>query len=193
MARVGMRHLVCAPITTETTGSAIAYGTGMLMGRAVRGNLQWERNDNPLYGDDVEAESDNGVTGYTLDVGTTELLENVAAAVLGLTAGTGEGHTDEYETTDAAAPYVGCGYIQVLRRKGETKYKALWYHKVQFGIQSEESRTKEKTITWGTPELHGTGFGVYNDNSGKAKFRIEKLCATEAAAITWLNGLAGIT
>lgn len=190
MARVGMRHLVFAPIATETPGSAITYGTGVVMGRVVRGTVNWSRNDNPLYGDDVVAENDNGVTGYTLDVETTELIEGTAAIVLGYTAtGTDD---PEYDITDASAPYGGCGYIQVLIRRGVQTFKAVWYHKVQFGVDTEETQTKEQQVTWGTPALNGQGFGVFNDASGKAKFRKEKVFTTEAAAVSYLNGLANI-
>lgn len=197
MARIGMRHLVWAPITTETAGAAIVYGTGVKLGRAVSGNLSWERNDNPLYGDDVIAENDNGATGYTLTVGMTELVENAAATVLGHTvveATTGQNATPAtYEETDASAPYGGIGYVQVLKRNGVQKYKAIWYHKVQFAVTSEESQTKGQSIEWGTPEMEGTGFGVYNDASGKAKFRISAVFDTGAAAEAWLDGKANIS
>ena len=191
MARIGMRHVVAAPISTETSGSAIEYGTGVVDGHGTQGIVNWQRSDNPLYGDDVIVENDNGPTGYTLEIGVTEMLETVEATVLGYVADTTD--TGAYEITDAAAPYCGSGYVQVIRRKGVTKYKAVWFHKAQFGISTEETRTKQQTIEWGTPVMTGQGLGVYIDNSGKAKFRRQKMFDTEAAAVTWLNGLANIT
>ncbi|MCR4886301.1 MAG: hypothetical protein K5919_05235 [Clostridiales bacterium] len=190
MASIGMRHVVAASISAEGTNAMPTYGTGFIVGRAQRGSIQWERNDNDLYGDDVVAEGDNSITGGRLDVGTTELTEENEEKLLGyLHDQTG----DYYEVSDDAAPYVGIGYVQVLKRFGVTIYKAIWYMKAQFGLPSEETKTKEKSIEWGTPTVSGKLFGVYNDASGKAKFRRHKRFTTYAAALTWLDALANYT
>lgn len=196
MARIGMKHLVWAPISAETPGSDVTYGTGLLLGRAISADVSFERNDNPLYADDEVAENDNGTNGYTVDVGMSELEEAPAASVLGLTAvteGTGGNTTTAYKTSDKAAPYGGFGYIQVLRRKNITKYKAFWYYKTQFSIESESAQTKGQTIEWGTPTLHGVGMPVHTDNTGTGYFRIFEVFDTYAAAETWLNSKGNYT
>lgn len=189
MAQIGMQYPVWARLTSEE-GNTLTYGTGMVMGRAVSANLQWQKEDNELYGDDIVAETDNSITGYTLDVATTELEEDVEAAVLGLLK---VGDTDEYEMTGDSTPYGGCGYIRVLKRKGVTLYKAFWYPKLQFGMNSEADNTKGRSINWGTPTLNAKGLGVYNDQSGKAKFRRQQVFTTLTAAKAYLNGKANIT
>jgi hypothetical protein len=63
-----MRHPVVAKINTETEGSAITYDAGMVLGKAISADINWTRNDNPLYADDVIAEDDNGITGGTIDI-----------------------------------------------------------------------------------------------------------------------------
>ena len=194
MARIGMRHLVWAKIKEEKYGQELTYDTGKLLGRAVSGDLSWERNDNPLYGDDEIAENDNGINGYTLDIGMTELIEATAAEVLGReTVNATGGEVDYYEDTDQEAPNGGCGFIQVLRRHGVTSYRAYWFRKIQFSEESESSATKGETIEWGTPTIHGVGMGVVTDGTGKARFRKIKVFGTESDAIEWLNGLANIT
>ncbi len=189
MAQIGMQYPVWAPLTGES-GNTLTYGTGMVMGRAVSANLSWQREDNELYGDDAVAETDNSITGYTLDVATTELAENVEAAVLGLAK---VGNTEEYETTGDSSPYGGHGYIRVLKRNGAVLYKAFWYPKLQFSRNSEADNTKGRNINWGTPTLNAKGLAVYDDQTGKAKFRKQQVFTTLEAAKAYLNGKANIT
>lgn len=188
MAEIGMQYPVWAPLTSEE-GNALTYGTGMVMGRAVSANISWQKEDNELYGDDVVAETDNSITGYTLDVTTTDLEEAVEAAILGLQK---VGNTEEYEQTGDNTPYGGHGYIRVLVRNGVRLYKAVWYPKVQFSKNSEASNTKGRNINWGTPTLNGKGLGVYDDASGKAKFRKQQVFTTLEAAKAYLNSKANI-
>ena len=188
MASIGMMHPVFAPIVEES-GGAITYGQGVVMGRAVSGTLNWERSDDKLYGDDAVAETDNSITGYTVDVASTELTEAAEMVVLGTT----KNSNDEYEETGDPGPYGGHGYIRVLKRFGVLYYLACWFHKVSFGVQTENSNTKGQTITWGTPTVHGLGMAVYNDATGKAKFRKKKLFNNVADAIAWLDALANIS
>ena len=56
MAFIGLRHVVAAPITAETEGQPITYGTGAVIGKGIQANLTINRGDNPLYADDGEAE-----------------------------------------------------------------------------------------------------------------------------------------
>lgn len=192
MAVVGMRYPVAAPITAETEGSAITYGAGFVVAKAIRANVTFNRNDNPLYADDTIAENDNGITGYSIEFESDKLTDQVRVDLLGDSA-TGTGDTAEYDQTDASAPYVGFGYIRVLRENGETKYQTVWCHKCQFGEPSEETSTKGETIEWGTPTINATGMGVRIDASGRIKYRARKTHTTVADAIAWLKNKANIT
>ena len=138
MAEIGMRYPVWAELTSESNNTPV-YGTGKVMGKAISANLTWEKDDSELYGDDAVAETDGSIVGYNLDLGTTQLAEDVEAAILGYKK---VGDTDEYEITDDPAPYGGVGYIRVLKRNGVRLYKAVWYPKIQFGKNSESSNTK---------------------------------------------------
>lgn len=189
MAEIGMQYPVWAELSSES-GNTLTYGTGVVMGKAVSANLNWQKEDNELYGDDAVAETDQSLTGYTLDLGTTELSEDVESKVLGVAK---VGSTDEYEVTDDDPPYGGVGYIRVLKRSGTRLYKAVWYPKVQFGRPNESSNTKQKSISWGTPTLSAKGLAAYDDASGKAKFRKQQVFTTLAAAKAYLNGKANIS
>lgn len=196
MAFIGMRHVVAAKIATETPGAALTYSAGMVVGKAIQGNLTWDRNDNPLYADDAIAENDNGATGGSIGLVTDDLLDTVRAYLLGdeaISVGTGTSATTEYESTDEPAPYVGFGYMRVRVKNGVTSYQAVWYHKAQFGETSENAQTKGQTIEWQTPTLTGRIMGVNDNADGQIRFRRRATFETAAAAIAWLDDKAGIT
>lgn len=196
MAFIGMRHVVAAKITAETEGSAITYGasgSGMVIGKAIQGNVSWDRNDNPLYADDAIAEDDSGVIGGSLELGVDDLSADAREYVLGLVQQTGTGNTNKYDLTDAPAPYLGVGYVRVRKKNGTLSYQGVWYHKIQFSEGSEDAQTKGESIEWGTPTLTGKIFGVHTDSTGKAYFRVEAWFNSLSDAVSWLDGLANIS
>lgn len=189
-ANVGMVYPVAAPVSAYTPGTGITYGSGSNFAEAVSASLSWERADGHFYGDDVELDSDNGVLGYTIDFEPTGLSDAARALLLGEVKAT-SGNT--YTITDAAAPDVGFGYIRVMRNKGVVSYEGWWFYKVKFGISSEETRTKERTVEWRVPTLQGVGAGVSLDNTGVMAFSEHETFTTLTAAKTWVNTKANIT
>ena len=192
-ANVGMVYPVYAPVSAYTPGTSITYGTGGVVAEAVSASLTWDRADGHFYGDDVELDTENGVLGYTLSFEPSGLQDSVRAALLG-----DDFASSEYTITDEASPDVGFGYIRVMRSTGAngivgTTYEGWWFKKLKFGVSSEETRTKERTIEWRVPTLEGIGSGVSLDSSGKLKFADHRSFATLSDAKTWLNGKAGIT
>lgn len=191
MAYIGMRKPVAAPITAHTDGSAITYGTGLVIGPAVAANLTFDVNDNPDYGDDIVIDNDNGINGYNGTLETNDLADGALDALLGWTK---TGTTDVlYSVTDDNAPYVGFGFIRVKLFHGVRSYEGYWFHKAQFSLASLNASTKQRQIDWNHPQLNVTGMGAYIDNTGKAKYFDYQAFETEAAAITWLNSHANIS
>jgi len=195
MAFIGMRHVVIARVASHTPGSEPTYSAGMVAGKAITGNLTINRNNNPLYADDVIAEDDNGITSMELELGLDDLLEDVQE-YMGLlekkTTGTGSDAVDTYYDTDDSANDVGVGYIRVRRKNGVTKFQALWIFSTLFSIESENSQTKGETIEWNTPTANGRCKGLDVDSSGKRKFRKRRLFDTESDAVAFLDELAQI-
>ncbi len=189
---VGMVYPVAAQISAYTPGSAPTYGTGFVIAEARGATVNWERSDAEFYGDDVLLDTDNGVTGYTIDFEPTGLKDTVRNKLLGETVA-----SSEYSITDAAAPDVGFGYIRVMRedKSGgvDTTYEGWWYYKVKFSVSSEETRTKEKDLEWRTPTLSGKGAGVQMASGDTLTFAVHQSFTTMTAAKTWLNGKASIT
>ena len=190
---VGMVYPVYAPISTYTPGTGVTYSTGAVVAEARSANVSWDRADGEFYGDDTLLDTDNGVLGYTIDFEPTGLKDSVRAALLGEVLG-----SSEYAVTDAVSPDVGFGYIRVMRENDNngvvsTTYEGWWFYKIKFGISSEETRTKERSIEWRVPTLNGRGMGVQLDSSGTLTFAKHETFTTLANAKSWLNAKAGIS
>lgn len=194
MAFIGMRHFVVARLKDHVPGSEPTYDKGMIGGHAIAGNLTITRNSNPLYGDDVIVEDDNGITEMLLEVGTDDLEEPVRVYSLGLkeTDGGDSGAEKEYLDTDESSPYMGAGYIRVRRKNGKTAYQTVWYYKSVFSEEAENSSTKGQSIEWQTPTIRGRVMALDVDGSGARAYRKKAIFATEAEAVAWLDKLANI-
>ena len=190
---VGMVYPVCAPVATYTPGTSITYSAGSVVSEARGATINWDRADGEFYGDDILLDSDNGVLGYTIDFEPAGISDAIRATLLGEVVL----NTSEYNVTDAAAPYVGFGYIRVMRDNATgtvvTNYEAWWYYRVQFSVSSEETRTKERNIEWRVPTLSGRGTGVRLSSGDTVTFAVHETFESFEAAKTWLNGKASIT
>lgn len=180
---VGMMYPVWAPIATCVDGSLPTYGTGRVVQEARSANVTKEINNNPLYGDDRIVDDDNGLTGMTVSFESTGLSMEDRVALLGEEADTDDGQWE----SDVATPYGGFGYIRVMRENGVRKFEAYLVLKIKFQEESQETATKEGSITWRTPTLNGRAAGCDVDGSGKLRFRKHKTFDSASAAKEWLN------
>lgn len=196
-----MLHPVVATVATYTDGQEPTYNAGMVIGHAIQGDLALTRNNNPLYGDDVIVEDDNGVTSATLTLGVDDIVEAVQAYMLNVearTTGEGDAAQTDYYLHGDSAPTVGVGFCRVLRRNGVTVYNPVWLYRAVFGRDNENAATKTESVTWQTPTLTGRCMGTYIDASGKPYFyRARVYPASTAgaaeAALAWLDQMANIT
>lgn len=195
MAFIGMRHVVVAKLGAHTPGAEPTYTAGKVAGKAITGNLTINRNNNPLYADDVIAEDDNGITSMELELGVDDLDEETQAYIglLKEVTGTGTSAVTTYYENSAAANNVGVGYMRVRRKGGVTTFQGIWIYKTLFSKNAENSQTKGETIEWQTPTVNGRCMGLSVDSTGEATFRKIRNFDTESAAEDWLDGLAGIT
>ena len=189
---VGMVYPVCAPVATYTPGTSITYSTGSVVSEARAASVSWDRSDGEFYGDDILLDSDNGVTGYTIDFEPAGLSDTIRKTLLGESQS-----SSEFSITSDAAPFVGFGYIRVMRDNASgsvvTNYEGWWFYRVQFSVQSEETRTKERSIEWRAPTLSGRGSGVQLSSGTTLSFAVHETFPTLAAAKTWLKSKASIT
>ncbi|GHU48363.1 hypothetical protein FACS1894120_6780 [Clostridia bacterium] len=56
MAKIGLKHVVAAPVTAETA-TATTYGAGMIVGKAISASMSVEVNEATLYADNMVAET----------------------------------------------------------------------------------------------------------------------------------------
>ena len=188
MATIGLRRPMYAPITEEADQTMPLYGTPVMNNKAISASISWTRNDSSLYADDIEAETDNGITGGELTFGLDDLSPELQTAALGVLRG-GAADDYHYEDTDRAGTPGGFAFLRVRKRNGVLSFEGNFLFKVILGQTDEETSTRGQSIEWQTPELTGSIMGIYIDNSGVAKFRRRKSFATEADAVTWINAI----
>lgn len=193
MAFVGMKYCVAAPIKTETSGQAITYGSGVVVGEAIGATVNFTRNSGGVYGDDMLIDSDSSVTGGTVEINVVDIRKDAIPVIFSVTKTSGESsNPDVYHETGDSSPDIGLGYIRVNRYKGKYTYYAYWIHKAQLAINNETASTKKENIEWQTSTASGNIMGVVIDSSGKTVFRDYAQFDTEAAAMSWLNTRANV-
>ncbi len=190
MAYIGLKHPVFSPIVTEPIGSLPTYGTGFIVGMAIAADVSSELSDAKLAADDTIAEIDNSFISGEITLGVDDLSDDVLISLLGNRSATLGGEATLRSAAAYQAPFGGFGYYRVRKKNGTRTFRAYWYHKTQWSMTSESAATKpDGSIEWQTPEVVGTVLPVQDaDNS----WRDEKTFSTEADAVAWLDGLAGI-
>ena len=191
-ANVGMMYPVFAPITTHTDGSMPTYGSGVVIHEARNCNITKTYNDNPLYGDDRIVDDDNCMTALTASFEPTGLSDSDRVLLFGESEISVGGLTCQVES-DNETPYGGFGYIRKMRDNGVVKYEAWIILKIKFQEESQNTATKEGSISWNTPTLNGRAAGVYIDNTGKLRWRVHETFDAIASAKSWINTVLNVS
>ena len=192
-ASVGMMYPVFAPLVSHTPGSMPEYGTGRILQEAREINVSKTYNTNPLYGDDHEVDSDNGLTAVAYDFENTGLTLEDRQILFGeetnadtLTGGQWEG--------DKETPYGGFAHIEKMREgDGTTKYEAYIALKIKFQENSHTARTKEgNQISWGVPRIAGNLVALDVDGGDELRFRLHDVFTSIGAAKAWINTILNV-
>ena len=187
MAQIGLKYLICAPITEAN--NEVIYSDGLVMSYAIKTDLSIDINDANLYGDDRIVESIKEFKSGKLTLNGDHLDYEVLSLILGhkvetVTPGGGKKMTAKGD--DDGKP-VGVGFYSTTIKDGKRKYRAIWLRKVKFGIPNESLETKGDNINFQTPSIEGT---ISTDILGiwKEEATFEK----ESDARAWLNEQADI-
>lgn len=192
MAKIGVKGLTYAPYTSGGTGSAVSYGTGVkLDDYMIRADVSEERADTDFYADDHKIDSDNSMTGATVALELANMTDDLEKALLGYTVASSQ--SGDLNITDAAAPFVGVGFMKKERFKGTVSYKGYWFYKVQFTRDSDNTNTKGANLEFQTESVSGDAMAVQLTASGDNIYYTTVRKSTEADVRTWLNTKAGIT
>ena len=174
MAKIGLKYPVYKT----------AAGVGGVIGKAIQGDVSIELNNVSLYADDALAEEDKSFKSGKITLGVDELTDSVQVAFLGHTADVSGEMTANVADV---LPYIGIGFYGKKMVSGVTKYRALWFPKVQFAEPADSNKTKGESTEFATPSIEGT---IFKDDNGD--WKKEQTFTTEADAIAYLNAKSGL-
>ena len=187
MAQIGLKYLVCAPITE--TPAAASYADGIVMSYAIKADISIELNEAVLSADDRIVENIKEFKNGKVTLNGDHLSYSTLALLLGHKKSTDTGGVETLTARgDDDGAFVGVGFYATSIKDGVKKYRAIWLRKVKFGIPNESLETKgDGGIKFQTPSIEGT---VLTDVTGV--WKEEGLFPTEAAAKAWLDEKAAI-
>lgn len=189
MARIGLKGLTYARVSGGGDGSAVTYTGGKQKADLlVKANVKYNRDNAKQFADNHAVESVNGINGGTLDLETASLPDEVISDLMGYALTSGE-----MVITDAESPYMGVGYYTCEIFHGVKSYKSYWFYKTQFGMTDDNAETKGESTSFQNANLTTDLMGVVQSEGGAIDFQATHTHASEAAAIAWLKGKAGIS
>ena len=185
MANIGLKYMICAPLT-ETTNTS-TYNAGQIIARAIKADLSIELAEANLSADDRVVESVKEFKGGKITLNCDDLSYETRALLLGHTIedimdGTTKIGQKLVAKADDDGAYVGVGFYATALRDGKRKYRAFWCKKVKFGTPSESLETRGDSLNFQTPTLEGNMmadiYGIWKE---------EGLFNDEMEAVGWLN------
>lgn len=189
MARIGLKGLTYAKVSGGGSGSAVTYTSGKQKADLlVRANVRYSRDSAKQYADDHAVESVNGINGGTVEFEMASLPDDVISDLMGYVI-----TSSEMAITDAESPYMGVGYYTCEIFHGVKSYKGYWVYKAQFGITDDNAETKGQNTNFQNSNITGDMLGVVQSAGGAVDYLATHTHTTEAAAIAWLKGKAGIS
>lgn len=193
MAKIGLKYPVAA-IGTYVDRTAPVYASGFVIGEAIAADKEVKFTNNPLYANDTIVEDENSFDSGTLKLGVDDIDEAIQVKLFGHTLVDGAETGDPKTLVKGAAdqpPFLGVGYYKTGKKNGAKYFEVTWLYKVKFAPPKESSKTAEGKISWQTPETEGSIYIIpgYKNDAYEEVTRF----TTEAAAIDYLNGKAGIT
>ena len=189
MAKIGLKGLTYAVISSGGNGAAVTYTGGATQADLMIGaDVSFETEKVKQHADNHVVESANGMTGGSISLELADLPDAIKGKILGCVV---SGKVATF--TEDESPYVGFGYIVGKIAAGTKSYVGYWYPKVQFSLDSDNARTKGESTEFQSENLTGEILGVITTTGGKVEYYYTDTDSTESAVRTWLNGKAGIS
>lgn len=191
MAKTTCAHFTYAKYASGGEGSAISYtGGSMLDDYLAKVDITEERTNEKEYADGHQIDSEAVPTGVTMALELVNNNDAIREDVLGYEEGTG----GELMLTENDPPFVGAGCLMANRHKGVVTWEGYWIYKIQFTSGGISAETRRDRTAWQHETINGAGVAVRLASDGSVCYYAYKGgMATEAAAIAWLKGHAGIT
>lgn len=188
MAKIGFEYIVAGKLNEAVSVSAATakYTESREIGPGATFSGTPTSGDVKDYGDDRTLLTDVSVTGGTLSAELNEPTLGNEAWLLGHTYSETDGML---RNINDIPPYVGVGLVGKSKKDNDTViYRAKVYLKAQFKEPTDESSTKQESVTFSHTTLEGNLFQLENGD-----WKQEKDFATLAEAKTYLNGIIGVT
>lgn len=182
MAKVGLKYLRYGLLREGENGED-TYGPARTLGKAIKADININKNDVKLYADDTLAESDKTFSNGTMSVETSDISQEDNANVLG------HSRTEDGEliaNTNDQAPYLGFGFYGSKKVNGQLKYRAVFFTKIQFGEPNDNNSTKGETVTFNTETIEATIM-----TNSKGIWKKEKTFDTEREAMQYIDSKFG--
>lgn len=181
MAKIGLNNFRYSVATVNDTTGAITYGTPKKPAKAISFSFEPNVAEASLYADDARAEYDSRVTGGSVTMGVDREDVDTMCDLLGHTKGA---DSEETDSINDVAPYVGVGRVTRLMVGGVQKFRGTVLSLVKFAEPSESDQTMGEAVEFSTSELSGQMI-VPEDGV----WRHRKTFDTQAEAITYIEGL----
>lgn len=178
--KYGLLHSLFWPIVQEPDGSHPVYGPEVDLGSAVKEYLTINYSEAKAYGDDSARISVREFVDGSLE---TETLLSSLEVDHHLYGASFEGGSLTDNIADSARPGAH-GYVQKLKTRTATVYRAVFLYYIMPSQGSDNSDTKGSSITFANNLITAT---VQADNTGAWRVRAD--FASDAEALAFLRGL----
>ena len=185
MAIIGAKYVVYAPITERKYATRPKYGTGQVLAKLTKVDVNITNTNTKLYADDATAEVDHSFTSGTVAVGLDDLTNEAQKGVLGNDEKKEETVDVLTKAADDEPPHVGLGYMRSRKRNGVRSWEANIFLDVMFQEPNTSSTTKGENIEFQTPELTADIMTVEGYKKGAYQEIAE--FSTETAAKAWID------
>lgn len=192
MATTGLKYPVFMPITSEEDGRPPVYGKGVVFGHLINAEVRFTYNNSVMYGDDVAVESDNSVTGGSINTTVDQITNEAQETALGYKVTENEDGSRDFDIGGAPTPYGGFAYITGQRLNGKELFRAILVRKIQFSLPGFTAQTKTENVAYQPDNAEGKMMGSFNEKGEPSFVRVHET-TTEQAAKAWINEMAGIT
>lgn len=187
------KGLTYATVSTGGAGSPVVYSGGAIKENLLcKADLSFDYAEGQDYADGVRIAKKKRMTGAKINFELADLPSAIKKSLLGWTTSSSDLVID-----DGDPAYVGVGfYIWNEEPVTETdQWTCYWIYKARFTTDTISVVTSNDSISYQHQTINGDAVGVQVASAGPMCFAItnDAALATEASAIAWLKGQAGIS
>lgn len=175
MAGFGAKYPCFAPMTDA---QAETYGSGVVLGKLVGGDLSVSLSSGELWADNIKAEQLDEFASGSIAMETDSLDDEIASIIYGCSVVDGEVTYNKNDTI----PYGCLGYYRELMKGGVRYYQAWFFPKVKAQLGNKGAQTRGSSITFTTESITWTVDTLVNGD-----WHVTETFDTEEEAKAWID------